>query len=146
MKHLFRKIACVLLAVSMIASLSGCSVLKELLAEETERVYAGDHKPEWGEGTDPTEETDPTTRETEEPGETEETEGTTRPEEPDDGKYIKTSKELTYPDHVASYDEVHPKHAPGNLKNEEAVARLNEVENTLLKSYISCYVDADILF
>ena len=146
MKHLFRKIACVLLAVSMIVSLSGCSVLKELLAEETERVYAGDHKPEWGEGTDPTEETDPTTRETEEPGETEETEGTTRPEEPDDGKYIKTSKELTYPDHVASYDEVHPKHAPGNLKNEEAVARLNEVENTLLKSYISCYVDADILF
>ena len=152
MKHLFRKMACALLAVSMIASLSGCSVLKDLLAEETEREYAGDHKPEWGYGSETTDETEGTTRETdetEEPTETDETEGTsgtTVPGGSRDGKYIKTSNELTYPDHVASYDEVHPKHAPGNLKNEEAVARLNEVESTILKSYISCYVDADILF
>ncbi|MBO4680430.1 MAG: DUF885 family protein [Clostridiales bacterium] len=152
MKHLIRKITCFLLAATMIMSLSGCSVLKDLLAEETEREYAGDHKPEWGYGSETTEETETTTRETEEttePSETDETKetsGTTVPGGSRDGKYIRTSNELTYPDHVASYDEVHPKHAPGNLKNEEAVARLNEVESTILKSYISCYVDADILF
>ena len=146
MKQLVRKIMCVLLAATMIVSLSGCGILKDLLAEETEREYAGDHKPEWGAGSETTEDTESTTRETDESKETEETEGTTNPGGSYDGKYIKTSNELTYPDHVASYDEVHPKHAPGNLKNEEAAARLNEVESTILKSYISSYVDADILF
>jgi uncharacterized protein (DUF885 family) len=147
MKKYVRKLLCALLAASLILSLSGCNVIREMLAEPTEREYAGDHKPEWsGETeTEPTDETE----------ETEETEETRRPKETEetkpsggqhDGKYIKTSNELTYPDHVASYDEVHPKHKPGNLKGSDAVARLNEVESTILKHVISCYVDADILF
>ena len=149
MKHYVRKLLCLLLAVSMMVSLQGCSALKEMLAEPTERSYAGDHKPEWGE--DPTESTGKETTETDEtePSETEETESSNKPvptQAPDDGKYINTSKELTYPDHVASYDEVHPKHNPGNLKGQDAVNRLNEVEQTILKDAVSCYVDADILF
>ena len=133
MKHYARKILCLLLAVSMMISLQGCSALKEMLAEPTERHYAGDHKTEWGE----------------EPTETDETEASKKPaptQAPDDGKYINTSKELTYPDHVASFDEVHPKHKPGSLKGQDAVNRLNEVEQVILKNAVSCYVDADILF
>lgn len=143
MKHLGRKLICVLMSVTLMLSLSGCSVLKEILAEPTEREYAGDSKPEWSGET----ETEPSSKETDETDETRESRETsgTKPDEPD-GKYINTSKELTYPDHVASYDEVHPKRTPGNLKGSEAVARLNEVELTILRNYISCYVDADILF
>lgn len=145
MKQLIRKLTCFVLAFTMIVSLSGCTALKEMLAETTEREYAGEYKPEWGSESEETRRTKET-KETDETEETEGTSGTTQPDGPDDGKYIKTSKELTYPDHVASYDEVHPKHAPGNLKNEEAAQRLKEVESTILKEYISCYVDADILF
>ncbi len=145
MKKLFRKVTCALLLASLMLSLSGCSVLKEILAEPTEREYAGEYKPEWSGETDG--ETDPTeSDETDETDETKETKGTKPTEGRNDGKYIKTSNELTYPDHVASYEEVHPKHKPGNLKNDDAVARLNEVEQTILKHAITCYVDADILF
>ena len=149
MKKYVRKLLCALLAASLMLSLSGCNVIKEMLAEPTEREYAGDHKPEWSG------ETETETEPTDETEETEETEETKRPKETKetkpsgsqrDGKYIKTSDELTYPDHVASYDEIHPKHTPGNLKGSDAVARLNEVELTILRQYISCYVDADILF
>ena len=151
MKKLFRKVTCVLLLASLMLSLSGCSVLKEILAEPTEREYAGEYKPEWS--GEPDGETDPAesdetdeTDETKETRETKETKGTKPSQGRDDGRYIKTSDELTYPDHVASYDEVHPKHKPGNLKDSDAVARLNEVEQAILKNAISCYVDADILF
>lgn len=149
MKHYARKLLCLLLAVSMMLSLQGCSALKEMLAEPTERHYAGDHKPEWGEEPTETEETEPTETDETEPTETEETEASKKPaptKAPDDGKYINTSGELTYPDHVASFDEVHPKHKPGSLKGQDAVNRLNEVEHVILKNAVSCYVDADILF
>lgn len=147
MKKFGKKLACALLAASMMMSLSSCSVIREMLAEPTEREYAGEFKPEWsGETeTEPTDETEET-EETEETQRPKETKGTKPTEGRENGKFIKTSDELTYPDHVASYDEVHPKHKPGNLKDSDAVARLNEVENTILKNYISCYVDADILF
>ncbi len=150
MKKFAKKFACLLLTASMMVSLQGCSVLKEILAEPTEREYAGEFKPEWsGDSTygesDPTE--SETTEETEETEETEATKGTSKqPTKAPSGKYIKTSDELTYPDHVPSFDEVHPKHQPGSLKDSDAVARLNEVEKTILKTSVACYVDADILF
>ncbi|MBR5181352.1 MAG: DUF885 family protein [Clostridiales bacterium] len=148
MKKYVRKLLCALMAASLMLSMSGCNAIKEFLADPTEREYAGDHKPEWSGETE--EETEPSeseeTEETEETKKPKETQGTKPSGAQRDGKYIKTSDELTYPDHVASYDEVHPKHTPGNLKDADAVTRLNEVENTILKKYISCYVDADILF
>ena len=83
------------MSVTLMLSLSGCSVLKEILAEPTEREYAGDSKPEWSGET----ETEPSSKETDETDETRESSETsgTKPDEPD-GKYINTSKELTYPD------------------------------------------------
>ena len=150
MKKYVRKLLSAVLAASLMLSLSGCNAIKEMLAEPTEREYAGDFKPEWsGEETDETEPTDETeeTEETDETEETKESKGKKNPYSGQrDGKFIKTSDELTYPDHVASYDEVHPKHNPGNLKGNDAVTRLNEVESAILKNYINCYVDADILF
>ena len=128
------------MAASLMLSMSGCNAIKEFLADPTERVYAGDHKPEWSGETET--ETEPSesdeTDETEETKKPKETEGSKPSGSQRDGKYIKTSDELTYPDHVASFDEVHPKHTPGNLKDADAVNRLNEVESTILKKYISC--------
>lgn len=146
MKRFARKFACVFLAAAMMLSLQGCDALKEMLAEPTEREYAGDFKPEWSEESTP-EESESMPTETEESGPA--PTPTTKPEptqSPRDGKYIKTSSELTYPDHVPTFKEIHPDHTPGTLKNSDAVARLNEVESTILKSYVNCYVDADILF
>lgn len=145
MKRFVRKLACILLAAAMMMSLQGCDALKEMLAEPTVREYAGDHKPEWS-GSTSNEETTPTTDETVETEETKKKATPTPAARKGNGQYIETSDELTYPDHVASYKEVHPDHTPGNLKNEDASARLNEVEQNVLKSYITCYVDADILF
>lgn len=150
MKRFGKKLVCALLAATLMVSLSGCNVIKEMLAEPTDREYAGEFKPEWsGESEDPTE-TEPS--ESDESTLPTETEETTRPTESSKktttkkGEFIKTSDELTYPDHVATYDEVHPKHNPGNLKDSAAVSKLNEVEQKLLKEVIACYVDADILF
>ena len=147
MKKIVRKLVCALMAASLMMSLSGCSVIREMLAEPTEREYAGEFKPEWS--GEPEESTEPDESGETEPSEseTEETKPSSKPtKKPSNGKFIPTSSELTYPDHVASFDEVHPKHNPGSLKNADAVNRLNEVEQTILKHYVACYVDADILF
>ena len=81
MKHLGRKLICVLMSVTLMLSLSGCSVLKEILAEPTEREYAGDSKPEWSGET----ETEPSSKETDETDETRESRETsgTKPDEPE---------------------------------------------------------------
>lgn len=131
-----KKLVCALLAAALMMSLSGCNVIKEILAEPTEREYAGDYKHEWnGESEEPdgTDESEPS-------------ESSKNPSDQESGEFIKTSDELTYPDHVASYDEIHPKHNPGSLKDSAAVSKLNEIEKTYLREILNCYVDADILF
>lgn len=59
---------------------------------------------------------------------------------------IVTSDSLTYPDHVASFDEVHPKRAPGTISGNQAVKMLSEVEMDILHHEIDCYADVEILF
>lgn len=93
-------------------------------------------KPRYGDETDPsyTVSTDPTT------------DPTSDPTSSGSGNYIPTSEELTYPDHVATVDEIHPYHAPGTIGGSEAVSKLNEVENNLLHHSITSYADIVILF
>ena len=57
MKKIVRKLVCALMAASLMMSLSGCSVIREMLAEPTEREYAGEFKPEWS--GEPEESTEP---------------------------------------------------------------------------------------
>ena len=84
--------------------------------------------------------------------ETDPTNGTVDPSNPSNptgqpsGNYIPTSDTLTYPDHVASYEEVHPKHAPGTLSGTDAVNELAAVEQEIIKHEINNYADAVILF
>ena len=79
----------------------------------------------------------------EEPDETEpdETEpGETRPT-------VSVSDELTYPDHIASYEEIHPVHANGTVRGDAAVEILDNVEHELLVNELgSSYVNAVIVF
>ena len=62
------------------------------------------------------------------------------------GDYIPTSDALTYPDHVATYDEIHPYHAPGTVNGSAAQKLLSDVEMDILHHEIDCYADIDILF
>ena len=98
-------------------------------------------KQEGGRTTDPTRNTDPTTDPTSDPT----TDPTTAPTGRN-GDYIPTSDTLTYPDHVAAFEEVHPDHPAGNISGKEALTLLTDVESAILKHEITCYADADILF
>lgn len=62
------------------------------------------------------------------------------------GDFIPTSDTLTYPDHVAAFEEIHPSHTPGNVSGADAVKLLNEVETDVLHHEINCYADIEILF
>ena len=54
--------------------------------------------------------------------------------------------DLTYPDHVATVDEIHPDHARGTVTGAAATAVLNEVETAIIQNSIDNYVDATLLF
>ena len=61
-------------------------------------------------------------------------------------KKITSADDLTYPDHVATYAEIHPDHAPGNVSGNNAVTLLSEVEYDILHHEITSYADVEILF
>lgn len=85
--------------------------------------------------------TDPTTSYTDPSSEP-----TTAPStNPTDGK-VTTADQLTYPDHVATFAEVHPDHAPGNISGDAASKQLSDVEFEILHHEIDCYADVEILF
>lgn len=99
------------------------------------RRSGGGSKPDGDETTvtsDPADPTDPTAGPTSSPA--------------DPGDYIPTSDELTYPDHVATVEEIHPYHAPGGVSGDEAVMKLSEIEYDILHHQISSYADIEILF
>lgn len=53
---------------------------------------------------------------------------------------------LTYPDHVPTYDEIHPEHEPGELDGDEAIELLTEIESEVIVHNVSDYPSAAILF
>ena len=67
--------------------------------------------------TDPTVMTDPSADPSSDP--------TTSPSTNPTGN-VSTADDLTYPDHVATYSEVHPDHAPGNISGDAASKQLYE--------------------
>lgn len=61
-------------------------------------------------------------------------------------KTINSADDLTYPDHVATYEEIHPNHTPGTVSGNIAVNLLSEIEMEILRHEITSYADIVILF
>lgn len=138
MKKISVKVMALICCVAVILSMTGCSGSgKSSHSGGGRRSSGGESKPEGGRGTDTTYVTDPTSSPSGTPSGTPSV---------DDGKYIPTSDTLTYPDHVASYEEVHPSHPRGNVTGKEAQALLSDVEYSIMHHEINCYADVEILF
>lgn len=133
MKKITTKFLALACTAAMVLSMTACSFGGGTRATMNTDHTGGDHKHEGGETT---ETSDPT--------------GYTDPTDPVDPGYnggiIVTSDMLTYPDHVATVDEVHPYHAPGSLTGTDATNRLSEVEMDILHHSINSYADIEILF
>ena len=136
-KKLTRVLA-VILTLSMAFSIAGCSSIEDFFdlgnsnsSHERRRRDRDDDddEPEETEETEPTETltiTEPT--------------GTTVPSS---GELA----DLTYPDHVATYEEIHPSHPNGTVSGDEAVEILNDIESELLyDTFSTTYVYTSIYF
>ena len=89
---------------------------------------------------DETEETEETTEETE-PSET------TEPDDQSDLVDGFDMTDLTYPDHVPTYDELHPAHTTGTVSGDDASQLLDQVEHDIIQRAVGdSYVDYEILF
>ncbi len=138
MKKISVKITALTCCAALILSLAGCTGTGSSSGHSGGgRSSGGASKPQGGQ-TDPTYNTDPTW------DPTDPTDPTSGPA--NNGNYIPTSDLLTYPDHVASFDEVHPSHPNGTVKGNDALAILSDVENTIIHHEIDCYADVEILF
>ena len=132
MKKCFVKATALVCCAAFILSLTCCTGTEPESSSGGRRTVSG-IKTEDGAGTEPTyvtDVTDPSTGQT----------------TVSYGNYIPTSDTLTYPDHVASFEEVHPSHPAGNVKGSEAVKVLSDVEYAIMHHEINCYADVEILF
>ena len=127
MKRLSVKVTALVCCAAFILSIAGCSGTGNSSGERRNRDGS---KPEGTVATDPTYVTDPSSG----------------PSTVDNGNYIPTSDTLTYPDHVASFDEVHPSHPNGTISGKEALDLLSDVEYSILHHEISSYSNIEILF
>ncbi|MBR3533352.1 MAG: DUF885 family protein [Clostridiales bacterium] len=54
---------------------------------------------------------------------------------------------LTYPDHIPTYEEIHPAHPNGTVSGQDAVDILDDIEDQIIREQLGgCYVNADIFF
>ena len=138
MNRKITRLLAVLLTLSMIFSIAGCSKIEEFFdlgdshrSERRRRDRDDDDDPDETEETEETEETD----------QTDPSDPVVTVAPPD------VSDELTYPDHVPTYDEIHPAHANGTVSGEEAIEILNEIEHDILiDAFEGSYVYASIYF
>lgn len=131
------KITALVCSAALLLSLSGCNNGGSD-SHSGGRRLGGESKPEGGRTTVSTVSTDPTSDPVSGP--------TTAPTQVNNGGFIPTSDTLTYPDHVASFNEIHPSHPGGTVTGNDAVKILNDVEYTIMHHEINCYADVEILF
>ena len=137
MKKKSVKLTALVCCIAIVMSLAGCvGGAPRHRSRETDNG----NKIEYGQS-DPTGFTDPTIDPTTDPT----TDPSTVPSSDPTGGNV-TADSLTYPDHVATYKEVHPDHAPGTVSGNDAVKLLSEVENDILHHEITSYADVEILF
>ncbi len=136
------KILALILVFSMVFGIAGCSKIEEFFdlggSSSRERRHRDD---------DDDEDTDET-EETEETG-TSETFTVVEPTTPTDSTVPPTGAlaDLTYPDHIPTYEELHPAHPNGTVSGEEAREILFNIEDELIADMLgSSYVYASIYF
>ena len=149
MKKNAKKTIAVICCIALLFSMTSCTAGNHGGSSHSGgRTEESGSKREGGRTTDPTYPTDPTDP-TLDPTTSPTTDPTSDPTpvpSGNNGNYIPTSEELTYPDHVATVDEVHPFHKKGDISGTDAQTLLSEVEYEIMHHVINCYVDADILF
>ena len=143
MKNFKTKLLAVICCVAVALSMTACGGSRHGSSGGGRRTESGT-KPEGGRGTDPTYTSETGTDPTSDPTTDPTTDPTSGPG--GYGNYIPTSDTLTYPDHVATYEEVHPSHSRGNVSGTEAAELLSDVEYTLIHHDITDYVDIVIYF
>ena len=125
MKKITTKALALICSAAMVLPMAACSGSGNGSGHGGGRNNGGSgSKPQYGDPTDPTSITvDPT-------------DPTADPTTPvNNGGYIPTSDTLTYPDHVPTYDEIHPAHAHGNVSGQEASDLLDEIEDEFGDAY-----------
>ena len=133
MKKKSIKLTALVCCAAVVMSLAGCAGgAPRHSGRETDKGNKIEHG-----YSDPTYLTDPTTDPTADPSAV--------PSADPTGGTV-TADQLTYPDHVATYAEVHPDHAPGTVSGNAAVKLLSEIEYDILHHEIDSYADVEILF
>ena len=113
------KLTALVCCAALVMSLAGCAGgAPRHSGRETDKGNKIEHG-----YSDPTYLTDPTTDPTADPSAV--------PSADPSGGTV-TADQLTYPDHVATYAEVHPDHAPGTVSGNAAVKLLSEIEYDIL--------------
>ena len=145
MNKRIKKIVASAVCISMAASIAACSTNEN-------RDHDGPATPLPSAASKPTETTeaptDPTDTDVTDTTDTTATSAdvTVAPTTAPGSGQVTISSDLTYPDHIPTYDEVHPAHEPGDIKGQEASDLLEEVEHDMLAHGVDNYFDAVILF
>ena len=127
------KVLSILLVLSMVSGMAGCSKIEEFFDLGSSHR---EHRNRDDDDTDETEETEET-----EETQTGETDPTFVP------SVAPSSNGLTYPDHIPTYEEIHPAHPNGTVSGQDAVDILNDLESQIITEVVgSSYVDAEIYF
>jgi|GEM_PF-434667 len=140
MNRKISRILALILAASISFNIAGCSAVEDFLNLDHDASEERDVDDEDDDEDEEEEEEESRDKdsETEETHETEETSSAS-----EDGDL----EELTYPDHIAAYDELHPEHEHGDVSGQEAQNLLNDIETELLNHYLGgSYVYASIFF
>ena len=120
MKKFGIRFVALLLSLTMVMSISSCSMLSDLFGGGTGNTRTNRYDDD-----DDDDDDDGTTATT---------------VDPDD------LPKLTYPDHIATVDEIHPSRANGTVKGSEASKLLKDVEKSIIGYFINDYVSAEIYF
>ena len=151
MNKRLRKFMAVLLMISFLTPTVACSQIEDMFnldhdsgsGKRTRERDRDDDDDDEDEDEDEEEET----TETSETSETAETTVAPDPTVTASTPLTYDMSDLTYPDHVPTYDELHPAHTAGTISGDEASQLLDQVEHDILQRSVgNSYVDYEILF
>ena len=152
MNKRLRKFMAVLLMLCMLAPTVSCSMIEDMF-DNNSRHGSRSSKDRDRDDDDDDEDEDEDEDDEDETEETEETTEETEPSEttePDDQSDLVDGfdmTDLTYPDHVPTYDELHPAHTTGTVSGDDASQLLDQVEHDIIQRAVGdSYVDYEILF
>ncbi len=143
MKKFAIRFLSLLVVLSMMASVAGCSAIKEKFGDkESERTVRHKDKDDDDDEDDDDDDDDDDPVET-----TETTESEPEPEPSLEPTVMPANDKLIFPNEPYSYDKVHPYHEPGNITGDEAKEELSNIELDYIKESLQDdYVDIVILF